>query len=63
MRSNWRWLPRLDDVPLVKDPETGFGYDNLTSHLLTVIEARAATASTSPGDTADSSSFFCTISA
>jgi CubicO group peptidase (beta-lactamase class C family) len=32
----------LVDVPLVRDPGTGFEYSNLTSHLLGIIVARAA---------------------
>jgi CubicO group peptidase (beta-lactamase class C family) len=33
--------PNLVDVPLVRDPGTGFDYSNMTTHLLGVIVARA----------------------
>jgi CubicO group peptidase (beta-lactamase class C family) len=39
--DNWHWLPHLVDFPLHRDPGTGFGYSNVTSHLLGVILARA----------------------
>ncbi len=39
--DNWNWIPHLVDFPLVRDPGTGFGYSNVTSHALAVLLARA----------------------
>ena len=41
LRNNWSWLPHIEDVPLVADPGTAFGYSNFSSHLLAIIAARA----------------------
>jgi len=39
--GNWEFLSHLVDFPLASDPDAGFHYSNLTSHLLGVIVARA----------------------
>jgi CubicO group peptidase (beta-lactamase class C family) len=39
--DNWHWLPHIEGFPLVHDPDSGFQYSNLMSHLLGVIVARA----------------------
>jgi CubicO group peptidase (beta-lactamase class C family) len=40
-RNDWRWLPHIEDFPLVSDPGVEFHYSNLSSHILGVIVARA----------------------
>jgi len=46
--SNNDWLGNIVEFPLTSDPETKFGYSNLTAHLLAVIVARACEASLLP---------------
>lgn len=47
MYYGWR-ASTLVDVPLIRDPGSGFDYSNLTSHLLAIIVARACNTDLKP---------------